>query len=1126
MRSARCPSTVAGVLVATVTLLVSVAGPVEPAAAQPSEAGAATGRAATTGATVTLITGDEVTVGALDGGDPTVTVRPADPGEGASFSTVRRDGDVFVIPDDVAALVPRVLDRALFNVTDLVEMGYTDAARGGIPLIVRGGTPAATTSVLRQKSALPSIDARAVELSKADAAELGSALERRAQPGTADTLAAGIDKIWLDAEFRAADLDPNLTAVGAPQAWNSGLSGAGVDVAVLDSGVDANHPALAGQVIAQRNFTAEPSAADKLGHGTHVASIIAGTGAVANGARKGVAFAADLLSAKVLANDGSGRASQIIAGMHWASKQGAEVVNLSLGGPAGPADGPVVLALEQLTKSTGTLFVVAAGNSGPGSGTIEAPGTAASALTVGAAAANGGTAFFSSRGPVRGSFRTKPDLTAPGVNIAGAKAGGGQADPYITKSGTSQATPHVAGAAALLLEQHPYWSWREVKTVLATTADPFAAPVANIEGSGLLDLRQATDTTLRLSRPNFDFGYLRYPEGRQPRSTKLRVTNTGPKAQTVSLSDRQRNLDREEAPPELVTLSRSELSLVPGASATVTVTVAPRNGEPGSYSGAVTLARAGHEPRTVPLGFYAEPPRHDVHLTVLDRHGEPYAGGTVRLANMRDMYPDTGGGYVTAHLDKNGQATVRVAPGPFSVMAKVLTPAQSGKPETVTLAGSPEVLVDGETSVTIDARDAQRLRPARVAGVATEVRAVSIHYGRWDATGGGGLGNAIYATPEQVRRGQVFLEPTEPVEAGAVVFQTRWRLAATENQPGQRVGTVYDLLLGGPTVPEPLSYRVSRAEAKDLARLDVDYRALGSPAAYAERRQAYTELVPSAFAISHPLPVPQQRVEFVTAGPQVQWQQCVAAPERVVVRLCEERRGYDRRERVGPVWFRGLTPVVRAPWHTRTSMRFPIGLTDGSHSGSLVRDAVLGEQTLRLFRNGIELKRNGDSNYFDAPPEPATFRLVHTANPDTEVLPIGREFKTSWTFPSHGPTEQGDFTTEPRLLSVDYQPRTDSEGRMRAWRPVMLTLRVTLPKLGDDGSRVVPDAELRFWASGDGGQSWHPGIVVPRKDGEYFTIVPGMLPRPGDTLSVRVEATAEGRGVTQTIIDAYQVRRP
>jgi subtilisin family serine protease len=159
----------------------------------------------------------------------------------------------------------------------------------------------------------------------------------------------------------------------------------GTTVAVLDSGVDAEHPDLVGAVKAQQNFTDSPDVADHDGHGTHTSSTVAGRGVASNGRNKGVAPGAQLLSGKVLNDAGSGELSWIIAGMEWAVAEGADVISMSIG-TSQPVDctDPMAAAVDRISASSGVLFVVAAGNLGGPAEAISSPGCAASAMTVAA----------------------------------------------------------------------------------------------------------------------------------------------------------------------------------------------------------------------------------------------------------------------------------------------------------------------------------------------------------------------------------------------------------------------------------------------------------------------------------------------------------------------------------------------------------------------------------------------------------------------------------------------------------------------------------------------------------------------------------------------------------------------
>ncbi|NEE44195.1 S8 family serine peptidase, partial [Streptomyces sp. SID8455] len=207
---------------------------------------------------------------------------------------------------------------------------------------------------------------------------------------------------------------------------------------------------------------------DRNGHGTHVASTIAGSGAASDGANKGVAPAAGLLVGKVLSDEGSGADSGIIEAMEWAKAEGADVVSMSLGSPA-PDDGgdPMSQAVDSLSADGGPLFVIAAGNA-YGAGTIGSPGSAEKALTIAAVDKQDARASFSSMGPLVRSHGLKPDLSAPGVDInaAASQSVPGIEGPYQSMSGTSMATPHVAGAAAILKQRHPDWSGQRIKDAL------------------------------------------------------------------------------------------------------------------------------------------------------------------------------------------------------------------------------------------------------------------------------------------------------------------------------------------------------------------------------------------------------------------------------------------------------------------------------------------------------------------------------------------------------------------------------------------------------------------------------------------------------------------------------------
>ncbi|MBD3226706.1 MAG: S8 family serine peptidase [Candidatus Lokiarchaeota archaeon] len=306
-------------------------------------------------------------------------------------------------------------------------------------------------------------------------------------------------------------LDQSIPLIDAPKVWDDGVEGIGVTVAVVDTGIDKNHPDLKGKVLLQEDFTSEKGTPkeniDGNGHGTHVAGTIAGTGAASNGKYKGVAPKAKLIAAKVLASNGSGSFSGVIAGIEWAAKQDCQVMNLSLGANvAGSCDGtdPVCQAVDA-AMDKGIVMCVAAGNSGPESSTVGTPGCAKKVITIGATDKNDGIAWFSSRGPTKDN-RVKPDVCFPGVNIVAPRANGtSMGSPvnnyYTSASGTSMATPHCAGLSALLKSYDKDVDSQKVKDIIMQTAidlniDP------NSQGTGRSDALAAYEMLKSGTSPN------------------------------------------------------------------------------------------------------------------------------------------------------------------------------------------------------------------------------------------------------------------------------------------------------------------------------------------------------------------------------------------------------------------------------------------------------------------------------------------------------------------------------------------------------------------------------------------------------------------------------------------------
>src|SRR5699024_10634222 len=286
---------------------------------------------------LTLITGDKLTVHEVENGRLTVEMNPAR-GE-ADFEKMEIDEEVYVIPSNIAKFIPEKIDRELFNITSLIEQGYDDASMNNIPLIItfddQKSSNTLTTSLhksLSKSKQFASIDALAVEIDKNKVNNFTDALFTMKGNSLQSTaiFENNINQIRLDRKVEMS-LEDSIPQVGAQKAWESGFDGAGTTVAVLDSGIDKEHLDLKDNIEKEKNFSADDTASDLHGHGTHVASIIAGTRAASDGLRKGVAPGASLLNAKVMGKDGKGMESDIIAGMEWAAAEGADILNMSLG---------------------------------------------------------------------------------------------------------------------------------------------------------------------------------------------------------------------------------------------------------------------------------------------------------------------------------------------------------------------------------------------------------------------------------------------------------------------------------------------------------------------------------------------------------------------------------------------------------------------------------------------------------------------------------------------------------------------------------------------------------------------------------------------------------------------------
>ena len=480
---------------------------------------------------------------------------------------------------------------------------------------------------------------------------------------------AGVARVWPTLTYHAL-LDTTPQLIGAPTLWGPSLAtaGQGMKIAIVDDGIDQTHPFFSpagyayppgfpkGQtayttpkVIVARSLTPpnprsakarlpfDPDASD---HGIHVAGIAAGDDGTTtrSGIRlSGIAPRAYLGNYRAATSPSefglNANSPELAAGVESAVRDGMDVINLSFGeDEINPARDLVVRALNN-AAAAGVVSAVAAGNEFGelGFGSISSPATAANVISVSASTGGHGAVdidtptSFSSAGPTPYTLLFKPDVSAPGTGVASAAPGGG----FVELTGTSMAAPHVAGAAALLLQRHPDWTPAQVKSALALTADPVRTDGREVtplrEGGGRIDLPRA-DQPLMFAQPtSLSFGLMK-PASAATRT--IRLTDAGGGGGSWSV----------RAAPSANGITVPSAVVVPGV---LRVRASILRGAPErDVSGFVVLSR-GSDQRRIPFWFRVERPRLRLERVSLTRPGiytANTARGVARVSTYR--YPD------------------------------------------------------------------------------------------------------------------------------------------------------------------------------------------------------------------------------------------------------------------------------------------------------------------------------------------------------------------------------------------------------------------------------------------------------------------------------------------------------
>ncbi|GAA3673634.1 S8 family serine peptidase [Lentzea roselyniae] len=992
--------------------------------------------------TVTLITGDQVLTGQR-------AVRPAPGREHIMFTTYTAQGHEYVVPSDAMPMIASGhLDERLFDVTELATYG------GALPVIVT--YPEGTLS------AQSGLQLRSIN---------GVAFDAARTPLAGGLSASGAKKIWLDAR-RRANLDRSVAQINAPAAYSAGFTGKGTTVAVLDTGVDQTHPDLKDREVGERNFTSSPDTGDHHGHGTHVASIIAGTGAKSGGKYRGVAPDAGILDVKVLGDNGSGQDSGIIAGMEWAVEQGAQIVNMSLGGHDTPEIEPLEEAVNRLSAEKGTLFVIAAGNSGPNSSTVGSPGTADAALTVGAVDDRNQIAEFSSRGPTKAGA-LKPDLTAPGVGIVAALHSDGRigppvADGYTSLDGTSMATPHVAGAAALLRQQHPGLTGTALKARLTASTTPTATLTPFDQGSGRVDVAKLIKQNVTSAPTSLSFGSHRWPHTGEPALTKeITYTNAGSEPITLDLTT--------ETTGALFSVSPAKLTVPASGSATATVTADIAKQPDGGVLGGAIIASGVRTAVVVDL----EKESYDVTITATQRSGVKSSPSYAFLVNV-----DTG-----ARVWPNA-GVARLAKGRYLLNGGVMA---SDGAHTHDVINYPNLTVTGTTTIDLDARQA---RPVQVTlpvtaqlsllqtGFERTVNGTSYTIGNFSV--GGDISHLGMAS-----LGPDSIEVTGKIatfwNAGPDFYGLAW----------YRKGHA----------PNGLTRTVVR---KDLATVEVDMPPLkaGQNATIGHTSSPENRADWGYGSLDNLAPGP--RTEHY-GGEGGDWSRRFTLFDEngyvgaLATPLRHYKPGRSYLEPFNRAVFGPALPAARDVPHTfRTGdlMRVTVPLF-GDNAGN-EGYAPVTEARTTVYRDNAKVCETAEAGWCltDVQPGAADYRVETTA---TRSGPLSTVVSGVWTFRS-----DTTATRTPLPLSViRFTPQLDDDGHARAGR----MLSVPISTQSQTGSVRITSVEVSY----DGGTTWRS---TPITSGRVLLA----HPRDAKSVSLRAKASGYGQTVEQTIVNAYLLR--
>ncbi|MEU8263230.1 S8 family serine peptidase, partial [Micromonospora sp. NPDC048999] len=794
----------------------------------------------------------------------------------------------------------------------------------------------------------------------------------------------------------------------------------------------------------------------------------------------------------------------IVAGMQWAAESGASVVNLSLGGPNGPEVDPLEQAVNDLTAQHGTLFVIAAGNDGEDE-TVGSPATAEAALAVAAFTKSDELADFSSRGPSADGWAVKPEIAAPGVDIVAARGKDGfLGEPgqlYMPLSGTSMATPHVAGSAALLSQAHPGWSAAQLKASLMASAKPSTGIGVFAQGAGRVDVARAITQQVTTSPTSVTFGLQEWPhDNDEVRSSTVTYHNSGSAAVTLRLGL------TTGAPAGIFSLDADTVTVPAGGQASVTLSADTRQGGDvtGGLGGQVTATAAGVSVQT-PFGVVREELKYPVKVTATERDGDPAEDAMTVLLRKDLSWSDVVFG---------ASNDLRLPPGEYFAFSWV-DEEHGGRLSTSQLI-YPKLTVSGPTTVSMDARGAKGFDVTVPDPTAVPVLA------SFDATFAEGADFGFNVGVGSDDFASIFSKLIGPKPAKGLSSQLSGTLAKL-NEQGNTAGLPYVYNVGWHSKNGLLGGLVKHLKPKEFATVQASHGAV-APGTTGLKMSFFAPPVGSGgMGVGWDTPLPFTRTEYYAGDAPWQNELMVKLPvegddwpetvsDHAALAAYQAGRTYQEQWNKG-VFGPTMTPYfpdhVPALREGDAMYIFPGLLGDGQGRAGF-GDITSGHGA--LYRNGkLIAESDQDPSVYaeDVAPGAATFRFDGSLERDARLT---TKLSVSWTFRSaHAKKPQAL-----PLTAVSFAPPLDDHNVGKAGSTAVYPVTITQT----EGSGKVN--KLTVQVSYDDGKTWK-NVPVLHYGGSWQVQV--THPKTAGFVSLKASGTdTKGNTFDQTIIRAYELR--